>query len=308
MGSNSSSATIGRKMALCVYYCLLVVVVSERLAAGEPPDGERSVRAAGSASRVVVSEATTDARGFRRHTIRCEFQDRPTAIRVLLPERREPERRYTVIYLLPVEAGAGRRWGDPLPEVERAGWHNRYGVIFVYPTFARLPWYCDHPTDPDIRQEAYFLNVVVPFVERTYPARRSAAGRLLLGFSKSGWGAWSLLLRHPDRFSKAVAWDAPLMMDRPGKYGSGPIFGSQSNFDRYCISRLVRDRRLQWGDEERLGLWGYDNFRGEHQRMHELLDELGIPHAYRDGPRRKHHWNSGWLAEAVAWILHQEKR
>jgi enterochelin esterase-like enzyme len=76
-------------------------------------------------------------------------------------------------------------------------------------------------------------------VERTYPARAAAGGRLLLGFSKSGWGAWTLLLRHPERFAKAAAWDAPLMLDAPGKYGSGPIFGTPENFERYRLTRLV---------------------------------------------------------------------
>ena len=46
---------------------------------------------------------------------------------------------------------------------------------------ALLPWYADHPTDVGIRQESYFLKVVLPFVERTYPARTERDGRLLLG-------------------------------------------------------------------------------------------------------------------------------
>ena len=72
-----------------------------------------------------------------------------------------------------------------------------------------------------------FSKVVVPFVEKSYPVPAKCDSRLLLGFSKSGWGAWSLLLRHPDVFGRAAAWDAPLMMDRFGKYGTSPIFGSQ---------------------------------------------------------------------------------
>ncbi len=113
-----------------------------------------------------------------------------------------------------------------MKEVKKLDLHNKIGVIFVVPTFSHLPWYADHPTKPEVRQETYFVKVVVPFIDKTYPVKAEAAGRLLLGFSKSGWGAWSLLLRHPDLFSKAAAWDAPLMMDKPGKYGSGDIFGA----------------------------------------------------------------------------------
>ncbi|MDE0126668.1 MAG: hypothetical protein OXN97_19055, partial [Bryobacterales bacterium] len=40
-------------------------------------------------------------------------------------------------------------------------------------------------------------------------------------------------------------------------------------------------------------------FRKHHVAMHELLGKLEVPHVYRDGPQRTHHWQSGWLAEAV---------
>ena len=46
------------------------------------------------------------------------------------------------------------------------------------PTFSDLPWYADHPTNPLIRQETYFLKVVLPFIEKTYPARSDAGGPL----------------------------------------------------------------------------------------------------------------------------------
>ena len=39
----------------------------------------------------------------------------------------------------------------------------KHKAIFVAPTFSHLPWYADHPSDASIRQETYFLKVVVPF-------------------------------------------------------------------------------------------------------------------------------------------------
>jgi hypothetical protein len=129
----------------------------------------------------------------------------------------------------------------------------------------------------------------------------------LLGFSKSGWGAWSLLLRHPEAFSKAAAWDAPLMMDRMGQYGTTPIFGSQRHFDEYRIDRLLPAAAGKLGDRPRLILTGYGNFREHHQRAHQLLLDLKIPHEYRDGPNRKHDWHSGWVEEAVELLLCQNK-
>ena len=246
-----------------------------------------------------VSEAEQDESGFLIHTVRSEFQAQATQIKVLLPDRLQQSKRYGVLYVLPVEAGDGRRWGDALGEVNKHNLHNKHELICVFPTFSHLPWYADHPSDPAIRQERYFLEVVVPFVEANYPALEQRQGRLLVGFSKSGWGAFSLLLRHPDLFGKAAAWDAPLMEQSPKRFGMGPIFGSEENFRRYQISELLTRRGAELGSEPRLILSGYDNFREDHVRARELLIDLDVAHVYRDGPKRKHHWESGWLPEAV---------
>jgi S-formylglutathione hydrolase FrmB len=252
---------------------------------------------------VAISEAKKDENGFLVHEVRSPYQARATQIRVLLPDKMEKGKQYPVVYVLPVEAGNESRYGDGLKEVQKLDLHNKLNAIFVAPTFTHLPWYADHPIKPEVRQESYFLKVVVPFIDRTYPVRAEPAGRLLLGFSKSGWGAWSLLLRRPDLFGKAAAWDAPLMMDRPGKYGSGAIFGTEANFEGYRVSKLLEDKADTFRKGKRLILLGYGNFQAEHEQAHALMDKLKVAHEYRDRPARKHDWHSGWVKEAAELLL-----
>lgn len=252
---------------------------------------------------VTIAEAKRNGDGFLVHEVRSPYQAATTQIRVLLPDKSDVNKKYPVVYVLPVEAGTESRYGDGVKEIRRLDLHNRFDVIFVAPTFSHLPWYADHPSNAEIRQESYFVKVVVPFIDRTYPVPTGAEGRLLLGFSKSGWGAWTLLLRHPDLFHKAAAWDAPLMLDRPGKYGSSDIFGTAANFEQYRVGKLLEDRAGLLGDEKRLILLGYGNFRSEHQNVHGLMNTLKIAHEYRDGPQRKHDWESGWVEEAVAFLV-----
>ena len=128
-----------------------------------------------------------------------------------------------------------------------------------------------------------------------------------VGFSKSGWGAFSLLLRHPDLFGKAAAWDAPLMMEQPNRFGMGDIFGTQENFEKYQIAKLLEQQADKLQKGERLVLLGYGNFRDHHEKAHALMTKLKIDHRYQDGPARKHEWGSGWLPEAVECLL-PEKR
>jgi len=250
-----------------------------------------------------LTAAEKDANGCLVHEIQSPLQAGKTDVRVLLPDKREPGKRYPVVYVLPVEAGRESRFGDGLTEVKKHDLHNKLGAIFVAPTFAQLPWYADHATKADLRQETYFLQVVMPLLDKEYPTQAEASGRLLLGFSKSGWGAFSLLLRHPEQFGKAAAWDAPLMMAEPNRFGMGDIFGTQANFEKYQLTKLLAQRADQFRTGKRLISLGYGSFREHHEQSHALMDKLKIDHVYRDGPPRKHDWHSGWVSEAAGLLL-----
>ena len=253
------------------------------------------------AEEATISLGEKSPEGWITHTVESEFQAKPTEIRVLLPDKLDATKRHPVLYVLPVEAARESRYGDGLAEVKQLDLHNKYGLICVAPTFTHLPWYADHPTDKSIRQETYFVNVVVPFIDRTYSTAASANkdSRWLLGFSKSGWGAWSLLARHPDLFGRAAAWDAPLDMPRFDLYGAAQVFGTQEHFESHRVLPAIQKCPELKGNSPRLVLTGYDNFRSHHETTHKLLDEWKVPHVYRDGPKLKHTWHSGWVEEAV---------
>lgn len=262
---------------------------------------ENDAASAASADRLNVVAVKHRDGGEIAYRVTSPWQRGETVIRVLLPEAVTPDERLHVLFVLPVEEGEGTRWGDGLSEIRNSGLHNVQRLICVLPTFSHLPWYADHPTDPTIQQEKHLLKGVLPWVDETFPTIPSCDGRLLVGFSKSGWGAFSLLLRHPNLFERAAAWDAPLMMNAPGRYGSGPIFGTPENFAEHQLSKLVADRAdiLSQESASRLIHLGYDNFRSEHAGFEKLLNEHQIPHIYHDGPQRRHHWNTGWLPEAI---------
>ena len=243
-----------------------------------------------------VSGPETEPGGLLRYRVTSPFQRGETLVRVLVPAKLDPPETRRVLFILPVEAGTATRWGDPVRAARAAGVADRFGFVAVFPTFAALPWYCDHPTEPTLRQESYVLKVLVPLVEKLYP--HAAKRRALVGFSKSGWGAFSLLLRNPEAFAAAAAWDAPMMMARPG-FGMDQVVGTQEQFEHYRVARLLREQADGVRAAKRLGLFGYGNFRKDTQAAHALMAELRIPHDYADGPLHKHHWESGWLEEAV---------
>jgi len=201
--SSAPSTTLHARIVLCS----AALVVAQACALGAE---SREIPAPWNPS-IQVRGPSTDSDGFTEYQTLSEYQPGWLPVRVLFPAQVEPGRRYPVLYLLPVETDAVEKtkWGSALVEARKLDFANKYGFICVAPAFAQVPWYADHPTDPLIRQESYFLKVIVPLVEHDLPARKDPAGRLLVGFSKSGNGAVSLLLRYPERFGCAAAWDAP---------------------------------------------------------------------------------------------------
>ncbi|HXX93901.1 MAG TPA: hypothetical protein VEN81_09720 [Planctomycetota bacterium] len=252
--------------------------------------------------RSTESDPVVDREGVIHITLTSSAQSRPVEVRILASSSLPAPEERRFLYLLPVEKEGESRYGDALAEARRLKLHEKHGVILVAPGFAELPWYADHPGRADRRDESHLLEAVLPLVEKRYPAPHPV--RLLLGFSKSGWGAWSLLLRHPEIFRAAVAWDAPLMKEKPDQFGMDGAFGTPENFEGYRLTKLLRDRAGTLRDRApRLAHLGYGNFRDHHVGMQALVQELKIPVEYRDGPARKHLWDSGWVEEAAGILV-----
>lgn len=247
------------------------------------------------------------------HRIPSPHQAGDTTVRILLPDTMVEGKRYPTLYVLPVRPESDERHGQGLTEIRRLNIQNRYDVICIAPGFSEMPWYNDHASDPQRWDESHFLKTVLPFVEANYPLRSDGEGRFLLGFSKSGWGAISLLLRYPESFAKAAAWDTGIRVDlgpmEPADRAERMIgfWGSAENFERYRLSNLIKTHGADLGAEARLLYYSPAGARASGgARFHQLMVEAEVPHRYVFEPARKHSWESGWIPEAVAFLLGQE--
>ncbi len=239
------------------------------------------------------------------HEITGPFQPAPVAVEVLAPDAIEADRRYPVLYVLPVAPGVTIRWGSGMREMARADVANKYKVICVGPSYSATPWFADHPADPALQQESHLIKTVLPWVETHYPVQQERAGRFLLGFSKSGYGAIMLLLRHPDLFERAVAWDAPIDKTRPDQFRMIDVFGTDEHFAQYAIPNLLEEHGKAFSGHESPRLFLMPNRDGDHAMsgVHEQLEKLGIPHVFEPTEQIEHHWESGWVPRAVELVL-----
>jgi hypothetical protein len=246
------------------------------------------------------------------HHIDSPFQKDRTTLRVLVPDNYSEKTNYKVLYVLPVREQGNRKNGDGLMEVYKNNFHNKYSLICVAPGYTHLPWYADHSKDLTRQDESHFLKTVIPFIDENYSTQKHKEGRILLGFSKSGWGAITLLLRNPEIFHKAAGWDIGIRMDtellkeeenEEWIEDIEHIFGNMKNFEHYRVSALLKRKAKELGDEARIFYYNREGNRGSGGAMiHSLMLELGIPHLYWYEPFRKHRWDSGWMPDAVHFL------
>jgi S-formylglutathione hydrolase FrmB len=239
--------------------------------------------------------------GLQQYTVRSEYQSVPARVEILLPDHLDPQRKYPVVYILPVEPEHRNEYGHGLVEAQKADIANKYEVICVYPSFAAVPWFGNHADDPGIRQLDYILHSLIPGIDSKYPTQPDKEGRWLIGFSKSGWGAFKLMLQFPDIFGYAAAWDAPFMLsgdntgDEWGPVGIKSVYGTKETFQQALPFKLASEQAGYLRQRCRLVLGGSDGWKTNVEDMHALLNQLNIPHVHRPDLNLPHRWASGWF-------------
>src|SRR5688572_28299826 len=235
---------------------------------------------------------------LQRFELVSEYLKAPVTVEVLVPDGVDATALLPVVYVLAAEPRTDGNRG--LAEIQRLCLADKHRGICVGVNFDTMPGYSDQATDPGIGHESHIVRRLVPEIDRRYPTLAERDGRWLLGFSKSGWGACTLLFRNPETFGYAASWDAPLLFAQAdfGTYLTAPHFGTAENFARYLPTALARARAPDFRDRPRLMLAGSALFGGEPDRrfaatphtetMHRLLDELAIPHRYDPTLKFKH--------------------
>jgi hypothetical protein len=220
-----------------------------------------------------------------------------------------PGPRAPLVFILPVEAHNESRFGDPAALLKESGAAERWGAFFAFPQFDRTPWYADHP-DGSVRQESEMLGRVTAEAEARLGFAVPPSRRLLAGFSKSGWGALSLLMRNPTRFGCAAAWDAPFETTQLGRWGTEAIFASAAHLRQHSIAALSRTHAGPFQAACRIVIHGYQNFRTDTEYAHRLFASRGILHRFDNRRASPHAWDLDWLdplIEELMGIYHEER-
>ncbi len=233
----------------------------------------------------------------------------PANVDVILPERASTrigmeggrEKVFPTLYLLHGLSDDGTIW-QRRTSIER--YASRYGIAVVMPGVGRS-WYADMAHGG---KYFTFVSEELPAVCRSFFSGMSAEREYnyVAGLSMGGYGALKLAMAYPERFAGVASFSGAIDVKQyiidegyMGRRGWGNIFGDNADItdtvnDVYSSAR----RRISEGvtlPEIYLSCGTEDALLPATRKMHAILEEAAIPHAYREAPG-DHDW-SFWDSE-----------
>jgi hypothetical protein len=258
----------------------------------------------GGTSGIQVQFLNTDASGVQHYQVTSpDSGPGPQTLRVLQPSNPAPGVAHNFIYVLPVEPGEGTTFGDGLQVIQSLGLQNQDNLTVIEPSFSINPWYADNPLDASLREDTFMALDLQPWVKANLSTTGSEQ-HWLIGFSKSGIGAQTLILRHPDKFALAASWDFPADMNAYDEYGdnSSDSYGTDANFQaNYRLTpAFLAAHAAPFKVNNRIWIGSYQLFRQDVADYDPLLTAQGILHTTETPTAMAHAWDSGWVPIALA--------
>lgn len=205
-----------------------------------------------------------------------------TYMKVLVPDSYDANRAqpYKVCVLCPVEPTPGSSSADELQVIKTAGLHNTHDMIFVsYSSHtSSSPWggarsngrYDNHR----------ILLSLADAARKFFNLSTNRNDRYLLGYSKGGFAAYSVMIKSPGTFKAAAAWDVPwtqsyASMSSAG-FGVDLQFGDEATFLQYQPYNILPSNLSSVNDKKRLVIGAGSTFTSQTAPMVSLMQSNGI--------------------------------
>ncbi|HEU4595062.1 MAG TPA: alpha/beta hydrolase family protein [Pyrinomonadaceae bacterium] len=208
--------------------------------------------------------------------------------------------RYPVIYLLHGLGGGAGDWVSTRSRL--AEYASEHRLIIVVPE-GRDGWYTDSATVPSDKFESYFVEELLPDVQRRFRTVEAREGRAVAGLSMGGYGALKFGLKHPEKFAfaasmsgafSAASWKPEDGLPEFVKPSIARVFGAADSPTRPAndLFRLFRElppARIPSLPFFYLDCGTEDFLAPDNRALSGLLLEKKVPHEYRQLPGN-HSW------------------
>ena len=212
--------------------------------------------------------------------------DKQEQMNVIVPPGNGP---FGVLYLLHGLSGDHTTW---LVRSRIEQYIESKRLIAVMPNVGRS-FYVNDPRPGGQKYEDHVIRDVIGTIDRLFPTIRTRSARAVAGMSMGGYAAMMLAMRHPEKFSVAVAHSAAFGFGRDiqTEHTDVNVLSSvvaQSKYDVFALARKLSNsgRKLALRID-----CGVDDCFIEHSRkFHAHLSKLAIAHEYAEHPG-EHNWD-----------------
>lgn len=122
---------------------------------------------------------------------------------------------------------------------------------------------------------------------------------VLVGFSKSGPGAWNIARAIPELVSATIIFDAPMTREELPMWGAEQFYKGDKDWQKDLPINSISEFQDAMSDTHRLVLISAEGWHSEMAQMSKALSLAGCRHSFIARPDMKHHWNSGWIEEGL---------
>jgi S-formylglutathione hydrolase FrmB len=255
----------------------------------------------------------TDAEGAQVYDVTWNDQgNHPFEVRVLAPTNPSANYAHSFLYALSVGPGVTQgAYGSGLNVLQGQNVENQYNTTIIEPIFPMDSWYADNPTDATIDYNTFMSTILPQWVDSNFSTTGNEKS-LLLGFSKSGYGALDLLLKNPTEFDAAAAFDFPGDMTSYNGFGtsSANVYGTQANFqNNYELSAsLINGLKAPFTTQDRIWISEGPDYASQVAHFDSLLTSQGVMHSFSTTQTGDAHtWTGGWVSGAVAGLFGLEQ-
>lgn len=226
----------------------------------------------------------------------------PEDVLVIVPEKAITNNRVPTVYLLNGFGGDHTSWMTVRPNLPELA--DQYGMIIVTPD-GRNSWYWDSPEKSDLQMESFFIKVLVPYIDATYPTIPVAEQRAITGLSMGGQGAMYLAMRHPEIWKNVGSTSGgvdirPFPNNWKMKESLGTLEEHPDRWEQHTPINLID--LIDPGQLNMIFDCGTDDFFFEvNNNFHGKLLEKKIPHDYivRPGAHNRDYWNNSILYQLL---------
>ncbi|RRB06682.1 alpha/beta hydrolase [Larkinella rosea] len=262
---------------------------------------------------------------FDNLTVKSAILKKDKKFALYLPPGYETSQRsYPVLYLLHGGGDDQTAWlqqGNMQNIVDKEIREGRISPMIVVMPDAEMTFYLNSVAGK-YQYEDFFINELIPHIEKTYRCRTEKRFRAVAGLSMGGFGSLLYAMHHPDLFGSCVAFSAGVRTDqqiremphqeylRRYRTSMGELketdnritdFWNQNSI-LYLIQKMPESQKkavrfyLDCGDDDLLLYKG-------NAEMHTLMRDVNIPHEYRvrNGGHTWEYWRTG-LPDALQFI------